>query len=78
MDDEFKRSIERQDKANRMSRTGRRFKKSAYDELQEYYRGLIRNIPDEVTFLPSRTPPGNASRIPPGPAWVTYYGGDIR
>ena len=42
LDDEFKRSIERQDEANRMSRTGRRLMKSAYDELQEYYQGLIR------------------------------------
>ena len=41
LDDEFKRSIERQDEANRMSRTGRRLKKSAYDELQDYYQGLI-------------------------------------
>ena len=38
LDDEFKRSIERQDEANRMSRTGRRLKKSAYDELQDYYQ----------------------------------------
>ena len=41
LDDEFKRSIERQDEANRMSRTGRRLKKSAYDELQGYYQGLM-------------------------------------
>ena len=41
LDDEFKRSIERQNEVNRMSRTGRRLKKSAYDELQEYYQGLM-------------------------------------
>ena len=38
LDDEFKRSVERGEASNRMSRTGRRLKKSAYDELQEYYR----------------------------------------
>ena len=38
LDEEFKRSIERQDEANRMSRTGLRLKKSAYDELQDYYQ----------------------------------------
>ena len=41
LDDEFKRSIERQDEANRMSRTGRNLKKSAFDELQEYYQELM-------------------------------------
>ena len=41
LDDEFKRSIERQDEANRMSRTGHNLKKSAFDELQEYYQELM-------------------------------------
>ena len=38
LDDEFNRSVERQEASNRMSRSGRRLKKSAYDELQEYYQ----------------------------------------
>jgi hypothetical protein len=37
LDDEFNRSVERQDEANRMSRSGRRLKKSAYDDLQAHY-----------------------------------------
>ena len=38
LDDEFNRSVERQEASNRMSRSGRRLKKSAFDELQDYYR----------------------------------------
>ena len=38
LDDEFNRSVERQEASNRISRSGRRLKKSAYDDLQEYYR----------------------------------------
>ena len=46
LDEEFKRSIERQDEANRtkgarrLSRNGR-LNKSAIDELQDYYLGLV-------------------------------------
>ena len=45
MDEEFNRSIKNQDEAQRvreLGRSGRRLKKSAYDELQGYYHGLIR------------------------------------
>ena len=45
MDEEFNRSIKNQDDAKRvreLERSGRSLKKSAYDELQEYYHGLIR------------------------------------
>ena len=40
LDDEFNRSVERQDDAKKAR--GRRLKKSAFDELQDYYQGLIR------------------------------------
>ena len=36
LDDEFNRSVERQEASNRMSRSGRKIKKSAYDDLQDY------------------------------------------
>ena len=45
MEEEFNRSIKNQDDAKRvreLERSGRSLKKSAYDELQEYYHGLIR------------------------------------
>ena len=44
LDDEFKRSVERQEKAKakRTSSSGRRMNKSAFEELQKYYQGLIR------------------------------------
>ena len=38
LDDEFNRSVEREEASNRMSRSGKKIKKSAYDELQEHYR----------------------------------------
>ena len=38
LDDEFNRSVKRQEESNRMSRSGKKIKKSAYDELQEHYR----------------------------------------
>ena len=38
LDDEFKRSVERQEASNRMSRSGRKIKKSSYDALEEHYR----------------------------------------
>ena len=38
LDDEFSRSVEREEASNRMSRSGKKMKKSAYDELQEHYR----------------------------------------
>ena len=43
LDDEFKRSVERQEKAKAKwtSRTGRSMNKSAFEELQKYYQGLI-------------------------------------
>jgi hypothetical protein len=44
MEDEFNRSIKNQDdakKARELVRSGRRFKKSAFDELQEYYEPRI-------------------------------------
>ena len=46
LDDEFKRSIERQDEAKRtkearrLSRSGR-LNKSAFEELQDYYEGVM-------------------------------------
>jgi hypothetical protein len=44
LDDEFKRSVERQKKAKakRTSSSGRSMNKSAFEELQKYYQGLIR------------------------------------
>ena len=44
LDDEFKRSVERQEKAKarRTPGTGRSMNKSAFEELQKYYQGLIR------------------------------------
>ena len=47
LDDEFKRSIESQDEAKITGGTGRlsrseRMKKSAYDELQDYYRSPMK------------------------------------
>ena len=44
LDDEFKRSVERQEKAKakRTSSSGRSMNKSAFEELQKYYQGLIR------------------------------------
>ena len=43
LDDEFKRSVERQEKAKarRTPGTGRSMNKSALEELQDYYRGLV-------------------------------------
>ena len=38
LDDEFNRSVKRQEESNRMSQSGKKIKKSAYDELQEHYR----------------------------------------
>ena len=38
LDDEFNRSVKRQEESNRMSRSGKKIKKSAYDELLEHYR----------------------------------------
>ncbi len=38
LDDEFNRSVEREEASNRMSRSGKKIKKSAYDELQEHSR----------------------------------------
>ena len=37
LDDEFNRSVESQEASNRMSRSGRKIKKSAYDDLQAHY-----------------------------------------
>jgi hypothetical protein len=42
LDDEFNRSVERLEASNRMSRSGKKIKKSAFHELQEYYPGLMR------------------------------------
>jgi hypothetical protein len=42
LDDEFNRSVERQEASNRMSRSGRRLKKSAFDELQNYYQEILK------------------------------------
>ena len=45
MEDEFNRSVKNQDddrKARELERSRRRFKKSAFGELREYYQGLIR------------------------------------
>ena len=42
LDDEFKRSDEHQEQPNRTSRKGGRMSKSAFDELQGYYWGLIK------------------------------------
>lgn len=44
LDDEFKRSVERQEKtkSKRTSGTGPTMYKSAFEELQKYYQGLIR------------------------------------
>ena len=41
LDEEFNSPLNRQDEAARMSRTGCKLKKSAFEELQEYYRGLM-------------------------------------
>ena len=43
LDDEFKRSVERQEKARakRTSGSGRSMNKSSFEELQKYYQGLI-------------------------------------
>ena len=44
MEEEFNRSIKNQDDARKireLGRSGRRLKKSAFDELQEYYRGRM-------------------------------------
>ena len=43
LDDEFKRSVERHEKAKskRTSSSGRSMNKSAYEQLQKYYLGLI-------------------------------------
>ena len=44
MEEEFNRSINNQDddrKARELERSGRRLKKSAFDELQEHYQGRI-------------------------------------
>ena len=43
MDEEFKRSVERQEKARakRTSGSGRSMNKSSFEELQKYYQGLI-------------------------------------
>ena len=44
MDEEFNRSIKNQDddrKARELERSGRRLRKSAFDELQEHYQGHI-------------------------------------
>ena len=38
LDDEFKRSVERGEASNVSLRSSRKLKKSAYDELQEYYQ----------------------------------------
>tara|TARA_Y100000780_G_scaffold33904_1_gene27550 strand:+ start:6771 stop:7421 length:651 start_codon:yes stop_codon:yes gene_type:complete len=38
LDDEFNRSVERAEASNRISRSGKKIKKSAYDESQEHYR----------------------------------------
>ena len=46
MEDEFNRSVKNQDdakNARELERSGHRLKKSAFDELQEYYQGLIRS-----------------------------------
>ena len=44
LDDEFKRSVERQEKAKskRASSSGRSMNKSDFEELQKYHQGLIR------------------------------------
>jgi hypothetical protein len=44
LDNEFKRSVERQEKAKtkRIAGSGRSMNKSAFEELQKYYQGLIR------------------------------------
>ena len=43
LNDEFKRYVERQEKAKskRAASSGRSMNKSAYDQLQKYYLGLI-------------------------------------
>ena len=41
LDDEFNRSVERQEASNVMLRSSRKLKKSAYDELQDYYQELM-------------------------------------
>ena len=41
LDDEFNRSVERQEASNPMSRSGRKIKKSAYDDLQAHYRARM-------------------------------------
>ena len=44
MEDEFSRSVKNQDdakKARELERSGRRLKKSAFDELQEHYQSRI-------------------------------------
>ena len=38
LDDEFNRSVGRVEASNRISRSGKKIKKSAYDESQEHYR----------------------------------------